>query len=196
MCRNANFTSQDHSTTQGSLEDLRNAISGTKEDLEDQLAQVRETISTADASIRKILQDDRTRLQESLASLAQAKRVSDTILPTVIIERNQAHPAARAIFGTDTSQPRFNLTVSNNSAALNSVTSSGVFTTETLQALLGNSTRSEPPSQRAGAKALISDPNTFWSGRKIEPQHIKNDDGPDNDNSDDELTDATIHKQQ
>lgn len=192
-------------TTQGSLEDLRNVISGTKEDLEDQLAQVRETITTANASIRQILQDDQTRLQESLAGLAQAERVAETILPTVIIERNQAGPGARAIFGTDTSQPQFNLTVSNNTAAMNSVASSGVFTSETLQALLGNSSRSESattvmqwqnPSQRAGATAVTSDTRIVADGRKMElrthsPKCIENVDEPPNVN----FIGRSIHEQ-
>lgn len=106
---------------------------------------MRDIIITANGSARQILQEDQTRLQESLARLAEYEGAAQIILPTVIIEGNQASTGARAIFGTDTSQPRFNLTVSHNTAGPNSVTSSGVYTPETLQTLLGYSPRYEPP---------------------------------------------------
>ena len=139
MYAEADYTRQDHSSTQDSLEELKDSISGTKEDLEDQLAQVRRTISTAEASLRKVLQDDQARLQSSLNSLAQAQRIADGIHPSIVIQRNRADQGSRAIFGTDTSQPQFNLTVSDNEARSNAVMGSGVYTPQTLQALLGSS---------------------------------------------------------
>ena len=103
------------------------------------MAQVQRTISTAEASLRKVLQDDQARLQSSLNSLAQAQRIADGIHPSIVIQHNRADQGSRAIFGTDTSQPQFNLTVSDNEARSNAVMGTGVYTPQTLQALLGNS---------------------------------------------------------
>jgi len=139
LCTEAYSARQDHSSTQDSLKDLKNSIRGTKEDLEDQLDQVRQTISTADASLREILQVDQARLQSSLDSLARAQRVADTTHPEVVLERNRAGQGSRAIFGTDTSQPQFSLTVSDNEAGLGAVMAAGIHTPQTLQALLGDS---------------------------------------------------------
>lgn len=130
---------QDHSTTQDSLRDLKDKISGTKEDLEDQLDQVQQTISAADASLREILQDDQARLQSSLDSIAQAQKVMENSYPKIVIEHNRADQGGRAIFGTDTSQPRFSLTVADNEAGIGAVVGAGVHSPETLQTLLGNS---------------------------------------------------------
>jgi hypothetical protein len=133
------IVSQDHSVTQEALGDLKDLVSGTKEDLEDQLEAVRQTISTADASLRQSLLEDQARLQSSLDSIAQAQRVAENTRPKVIIEDNRAGQGSRAIFGTDTSQPGFNLTVARNEAGIGSVYSAGVHTPQTLQALLQHS---------------------------------------------------------
>ena len=89
--------------------------------------------------MREVLQDDQARLQSSLNSLAQAQKFADGIHPTVVIQRNRADQGSRAIFGTDASQPQFNLTVSDNEAQPHAVMGSGVYTPQTLQALLGDS---------------------------------------------------------
>lgn len=121
------------------MEGLKDSISGTKEDLEDQLAQVQRTINTAEASLREVLQDDQARLQSCLNSLTQAQKIADGIHPSIVVQRNRADQGSRAIFGTDTSQPQFNLTVSDNEAQPHAVMGSGVYTPQTLQALLGGS---------------------------------------------------------
>lgn len=131
--------SQDHSATQESLCDLKDLISGAKEDLEDQLDTVRHTISAADASLRGLLEEDQARLQSSLESIAQAQQIADTTRPKVTIEENCAGEGSRAIFGTDTSQPGFNLTVARNEVAVGAVSSAGVHSAQTLQALLQHS---------------------------------------------------------
>jgi len=118
---------------------LKDLIGGTKEDLEDQLDEVRQAISTKDVSLREILHDDQARLLSSLESIARAQRVADTTRPKVIIEHNQADEGARAIFGTDTAQPGFDLTVADNKAGVGSVVSAGIHSSQTLQALLQNS---------------------------------------------------------
>lgn len=59
--------------------------------------------------------------------------------PKIIIERNRAGQGSRAIFGTDTSQPRFSLTVADNEAGIGAVVGAGVHSPKTLQTLLGNS---------------------------------------------------------
>jgi phage-related protein len=135
----ADFTSRDHSITQDSLKDLKDFISGIKEDIEDQLDQVQKTISTADTSLLAILQDDQARLQSSLDSITRAQQVADTAHPKIIIEHNKAGQGSRAIFGTDTTQPRFDLTVAHNTAELGATVSAGVHSTQTLQALLRTS---------------------------------------------------------
>jgi hypothetical protein len=131
--------SQDHSLTQESLGHLRDLISGSKEDLEDQLEAVRQTISTADASLRDVLEEDQARLQSSLDSIARAQRMAETTQPKVIIEDNHAGQGSRAIFGTDTSQPGFSLIVARNEAGVGAVSSAGVYSPQTLQALLQHS---------------------------------------------------------
>jgi hypothetical protein len=135
----AKLTRTYHFTTQESLEDLKALIDGTKEDLEDQLAQVRQTIGAADASSVQLLQVDLTRLHSSLESIAQAQRIADTVRPEVVIKHNRAGQGARGIFGTDTPQPQFDLTVSGNEAEIGATMSAGGHSPETLQALLANS---------------------------------------------------------
>jgi precorrin isomerase len=138
-CTQADTASGDHSTTQDSLNQLKDAIEGTKEDLEDQLGQVRQVITTAEASLGDMLRVDQARLQRSLDSLAQAQTIIDHSKPQIVIERNRAEQGSRALFGTDTSQPRFNLTASDNEAQLGAVMAAGVHSPQTLQALLGKS---------------------------------------------------------
>lgn len=131
--------SQDHSVTQESLGDFKGLISGTKEDLEDQLDAVRQTISAANASLRQVLLEDQARLQSSLDSIAQAQRIVETTRPKVIIKDNRAGQGSRAIFGTDTSQLGFSLTVARNEAGVGAVSSAGVYSPQTLQTLLQDS---------------------------------------------------------
>jgi hypothetical protein len=133
------FPSQDHTTTQDSLNELRKVIEGTKEDLEDQLDQVRHAISGAGASLRDFLQADQEQLQSGLESLAQAQRVAETAQPQVVITRNLGGQESSTLFGTDTSRPQFRLTVSDNEAQQGAVMAAGVYSLETLQALLRGS---------------------------------------------------------
>ena len=139
LCTATDFPSQDHATTQDSLNELRKSIEGTKEDLEDQLDQVRHAISGPGASLRDLLQADQAQLQSGLESLAQAQRVAETTQPQVVITRNLGGQESRTLFGTDTSQPQFHLTVSDNEAQLGAVMAAGVHSPETLQALLRGS---------------------------------------------------------
>lgn len=118
---------------------MRDLISGTKEDLEDQLDVVHQNIISADASLRKVFEEDQARLQSCLDSLAQAQQIADTPRPELIIEDNRAGQGSRAIFGTDTSQPGFSLTVARNEVGVGAVSSVGVHSPQTLQALLQHS---------------------------------------------------------
>jgi ABC-type transporter Mla subunit MlaD len=118
-------TSQNHSTTQDSLSELKKSIEGTKEDLEDQLERVQETISNTGAALRDILQADQAQLQRGSRSLVQAQKVADTARPQIVIERNRGGEESRALFGTNTSQPHFNLTVSENEAQCGAVMAAG-----------------------------------------------------------------------
>jgi hypothetical protein len=128
-----------HSVTQESLGDLKGLISGTKEDLEDQLEAVRQTISAAGSSLRQVLLEDQARLQSSLDSIAQAQQIADTTQPKVIIEDNHGSQGSHTLFGTDTSQPGLSLTVARNEARVGAVFSAGVYSPQTLQALLQHS---------------------------------------------------------
>lgn len=158
MDKDAELASENHSTTQDSLRGLKDLISGTREDLGDQLDQVQQTISSADASLREILQGDLAQLQNSLDSIARAQRIVDTARPEITIERNKAGQGSRAIFGTDTPQPQFDLTVLGNEAGLGAVASAGVHSPQTLQALLGNS---RTPDLALALQALqTQSPNT------------------------------------
>ncbi|KAK5069369.1 hypothetical protein LTR51_008619 [Lithohypha guttulata] len=56
--------------------------------------------------------------------------------PQVVIERNRGGEQTRALFGTDTSRPEFNLAVSDNQVQGGAVMAAGVHSPETLQALL------------------------------------------------------------
>ena len=100
---------------------------------------MQQTISSAHASLREILLGDLGQLQNSLDSIARAQQIADTVRPEITIKHNQAGQGSRAIFGTDTPQPQFNLTVLGNEAGLGAVASAGVHSPQALQALLGNS---------------------------------------------------------
>jgi ABC-type transporter Mla subunit MlaD len=141
-------TSQDHSTTKDSLNELHKLIEGTKEDLEDQLDQVRHAISGAGASLRDLLQADQAQLQCGLESLAQAQRVTETTRPQVVIEENRGGQESRTLFGTDTSQPQFNLTVADNEAQHGAVMAAGVHSPETGRSLWG--IQSHPSRKKNG----------------------------------------------
>lgn len=134
-----NSTRRNHGITQESLNNLKDSIRGTKEDMEDQLDQMREAIRSTDASIRISLEADQARLVGSLKSIEWAHQIVDTTLPKVVVESNQAGQGTRTIFGTDTSQPQFNLNVSENEAGLGAIMAAGVHTPQTLQALLRDS---------------------------------------------------------
>lgn len=121
------------------MNDLKNSICGTKEDLEDQLDRVREAIRSTDASTQESLQADQARLLGSLKSIEWAQQVADTTHPSVVVQSNQAGQGTCTIFGTDTSQPQFNLNVLENEAGLGATMAAGVHTPETLQALLRDS---------------------------------------------------------
>lgn len=129
-----------------------------------------EPISTAEVSLREVLQSDQARLQSSLNNLAQAQKIADGIHPSIIIQRNRSDQGSRAISGTDTSQPQFNLTVSDNEAQSSAVMGSGVYTPQTLQALIGSSRTVDlalavQASQSADASALQSIANQISAKR-------------------------------
>lgn len=128
-----------HAITQDSLDDLRDSIRDAKEDLGDQLDRLLESVSATDNSIRGSLHGDQALLQRSLESLEQAQRIADTSFPKVTVRKNRSQEGSRAIFGTDTSHPQFNLDVSNNDVGVGAVAAAGVHTPQTLQALLGHS---------------------------------------------------------
>lgn len=107
------------------------------------MVQVQQSINTAETSLRGALQADRARLQRSLETLAEAQKLTDSIIPDIVIQGNRAGESSRAIFGTDTSQPQFRLTVSDNEAQAHAVMGNGVYTPQTLQALLEKSTTAE-----------------------------------------------------
>jgi hypothetical protein len=133
----ADFDSTDQSTTHNSIDDIQDAIRGTKLDLEEQIREVQQSISSASDSLRESLEADRSQLQRCLESLAQARQAVNTRRPRIVLERNRAGQSSRAIFGTDSMQPHFDLTVAENQAERDAVVSAGVYSPQTMQALLG-----------------------------------------------------------
>jgi hypothetical protein len=136
-------SSQDHNTTQESIEEMKALIEGTKQDLTDQAEQVEEAIRDAAESLHDRLRADRAQIHAALDTLAQAQQTANTTRPEVVIKENQAERDSRAIFGTDSLQPQFNLNVSNNTAGERTTMAAGVHSPETLQALLKSSGRSD-----------------------------------------------------
>lgn len=142
----ADISRRDHSSTQDSLDDLQDLIRGTKEDLEFQLGQVefqlgqvRQIINTIGVSMLDSLHADQARLQSSLESLERAQRIADITRPQVTVRSNRTNQGSRAVFGTDSSQPQFSLNVSDNDVGLGAIAAAGVYTPQTLQALLRDS---------------------------------------------------------
>ncbi|RFU28890.1 hypothetical protein B7463_g7449, partial [Scytalidium lignicola] len=135
----ASINLRENSSTQGSLDDLKNSIRDTRGDLGKHLDQVQQAVESAEASSQKMFQEDIERLQGSLDSLARAQQVADSIESKIVIEGNLAGQGSRAIFGSDASQPQFSLKVSKNEAQLSAVMAAGVHSPETLQALLQDS---------------------------------------------------------
>lgn len=120
------------------MNNIKDFICGTREDLQDQLDQVQETIRSADVSIQETLRADQAQLLGSLKSIEWAQHVADTH-PTVIVQSNQGGEGTRTLFGTDTSQPQFNLNVSKNEAGSGATMVAGVLTTDTIRVMFGNS---------------------------------------------------------
>ena len=143
MYTDADTTSQDHTTAQDALTALKESIQGTKEDLEDQLDRVHSALATEGDAWRDALQADLAHLQTSLDSLAEAQQLADVARPEVVVERNRGEAQSRTLFGTDTSQPQFKLTVSDNEAGGGAVMGAGVLSREAIQALLGPSRAAE-----------------------------------------------------
>ena len=126
---------------------------------------MRETIGSANESIRGILQADQTRLQRSLESLERAERIAHTARPEIIVNGNRIDQGSRVIFGTDTSQPQFNLNVSDNGAGPGAVASAGVYTPQTLQVLLRDSRASDPAFALQALRTQLQSTNApgLWS---------------------------------
>lgn len=139
MCTSAKGNSHDQALTQSGLTDLKDSIEGTKQDLQDELEQVQSRITSAAASLQQTLQADQAQLRASLESLEQSQTQAENMKPTITISDNRAGQASRAIFGTDTSQPKFDLNVTGNEAGDGATMAAGVHSPETLQALLQNS---------------------------------------------------------
>jgi hypothetical protein len=149
--------SQDHSVTQETLSGLEGQISGTKDDLADQLEELQETVKGADASLRALLNDDVARLQRSLNSIAQAQRVVKNTKPRIVIKDISHGPRSRAIAGSDFSRPDFDLTVENVRVGFGATSSAGMYSPETLQKLLE---QSSTPGLALALQALHNQPSS------------------------------------
>ncbi|KAJ5908035.1 hypothetical protein N7495_000717 [Penicillium taxi] len=148
----------DGSIVQLSLEELNESIEGTREDLQIMLEQLEERISKSNESAKKTLEADCDQIKESLRSLVQAEK----IVKTITIEENKAGAGSRAVFGTDTSRPQFNLNVSRNEAGVGAIMSAGVHTPETLQALLAANLQAPPLT------LMVEELNNQSSGTNLE----------------------------
>jgi hypothetical protein len=117
------------------LDELKDSIEATKEDLEVQLSRIEQAISSAKLSARDLLADQ-AHLKSCLDSLAEAQRVAENTKAQVVIKRNRVGEGGRGLFGADTFQPGFSLTVSDNEAQRGAVMAAGVHSREVLQTLL------------------------------------------------------------
>jgi hypothetical protein len=136
---------------------LEGQISGTKDDLADQLEELQETVKGADASLRALLNDDVARLQRSLNSIAQAQRVVKNTKPRIVIKDISHGPRSRAIAGSDFSRPDFDLTVENVRVGFGATSSAGMYSPETLQKLLE---QSSTPGLALALQALHNQPSS------------------------------------
>ncbi|KAF3010003.1 hypothetical protein E8E13_011396 [Curvularia kusanoi] len=134
---------QDHSVTQEALSDLSDKISVAQKSVEDQLNDVK-ILCAEDASLRKVLEGDLARLQSSLDSLAQAQKIADTTQAGIIVEDNHNDPGGVAIWGTDTPQPNFKLTVARNTNGFGALSSAGVHSPEVIDKLFQQHQRPDP----------------------------------------------------
>jgi hypothetical protein len=159
----ADVNSTYQSATHSSIKDIQNAICGTKLDLEEQIKEVQQSICNTSDSLRENLEADRAHLHGCLEGLAQAQQVVDSSHHQFVIEHNRSGQRARAIFGTDSIRPLFDLTVSENVAEVDAVMSAGVYSPQTMQALL----RGSQPSTRALVLQVVqnhslnTDPKSF-----------------------------------
>lgn len=172
--------SQDHSVTQESIEDMKNLMRGIKEDLEDQLDEVQQAIRAAEASSLKVHEEDQTRLQSALDSIALAQRMVEN-RPHISIMDNCIGQGSRVLMGTDTPEPAFNLTVARNEIGVAATYSAGVHSPQVLQALLQNATT---PNLALALQALQTQPfdvrseavqsalNAASATRNVEAPHV------------------------
>ena len=173
--------SQEHSVTQETLSGLEGQISGTKDDLADQLEELQETVKGADASLRAVLNDDVARLQRSLNSIAKAQKVVKNTKPMIVIRDINHGPGSRAIAGSDFSRPDWNLTVENVRVGFGATSSAGMYSPETLQRLLENSSTPglalalpalQTQSSSGSSAALRSVFNTISAERNQEASYV------------------------
>ncbi|KAJ5088693.1 hypothetical protein N7456_012309 [Penicillium angulare] len=132
------INAENSSISEASLNEINDSILGTREDIQDQLEQLQEKTNRANQSARSALQVDYEQLKQCLESLKQAEQTANAT-PRINIQGNSGSSGSRAIFGTDTVRPQFDLNVADNKAGLGATMSAGVHTPETLQALLSNS---------------------------------------------------------
>ena len=116
----------------------------TREELEDQQHQILGKISTAEASIKALLEKDRAQTESCLDSLEKARTERAARAHIIVSDNTATGHGTRMIAGTDTSQPTFNLSVTNNRAEDGASMSSGVYSPEVLVTLLQQS--SAPPA--------------------------------------------------
>jgi hypothetical protein len=110
-------------------------MEATKEDLEVQLSRIEQAIGSAEKSVYD-LHADQAHLKSCINILVEAQRVAENTQPQVVVERNRVGEGSRGLFGADTFQPGFSLTVSDNEAQRGAVMAAGVHSPEVLQTLL------------------------------------------------------------
>ena len=99
------------------------------------MSRIEQAIGSAEKSVYDLLADQ-AHLKSCLNILAEAQRVAENTKPQVVVERNRVGEGGRALFGADTFQPGFSLTVPDNEAQRNARMAAGIHSSEVLQTLL------------------------------------------------------------
>jgi hypothetical protein len=144
VSRFTDITRQAREATQLSLDAIAKLADRTREELEDQLYQVQEQINTTKETLRVILEADREQIQSCLKSLQAAQRSWEKKAHIIIADNTAIGVNTRMIAGTDTIQPTFDLSVTQNRAENGAAMAAGVHSSEVLKTLLEQSSTPAP----------------------------------------------------
>ena len=145
------------------MKELRNKTSGPRDHLEDQLDKVKDKILDGDPVLRDVLQPNMGGLRASMETLAVMQRVVDALNPRIVTGRNFAEPGSRAMFGTNIANPKFSLSVQDNSVGKGAVAVAGVYCDKDVKEVLRAAPRAdiEAAVDTSEAQKRIGDGDDF-----------------------------------